>query len=170
VVGYRVTKYNPERRDLDGTFLDEDWTSVSDIGKSFNGAILSKEEYLRTENAYVETANSLISAAAIGSMRITDVEIRTATNEPMHFSDGVWDASRRTRDDQIVSGQELEKIVRGCLREYLWCRLTGPGGSYIHFGYDYYLYVGLPKTAKPAPLPNGIYLEQFASPYQADDE
>jgi hypothetical protein len=60
--------------------------------------------------------------------------------------------------------EQLEWIIRSSLRESVWCKLSGPNGSYIHFSYDYYLYIGSASNSvdKWSP-PNGIYAEPFQS-------
>jgi hypothetical protein len=47
---YRVTKYDPAHRAASGAYRDE-WTSFSDIGRSFGGVILTVEQYQRIEDA-----------------------------------------------------------------------------------------------------------------------
>lgn len=167
--GYRVTKYDPSKRDRDGKFLGEDWTSISDIGRTIGGTIFSKSDYLRSEDAYVETVKALLSAANISSMRVTDLEIR-ASGQVMHINDDVLNSCQRLQNNKIVSGNDFENVVRGCLREYIWCRMSGQYESYVHFGYDYYMYVGLPKPAKMFPLPHGIFFEELESPYMTTEE
>ena len=70
----------------------------------------------------------------------------------------------------LVAEKDLEVVVRGCLREYIWCRLTGPHSSYVHFGYDYYMYTGVPKSASAGMVPQGIFLEEMESPFLALDD
>jgi len=53
---WRVTKYNPRLRNRQGHFKGEAWTAVSDIGKVFDGEVLTIERYRAVEDAYVETA------------------------------------------------------------------------------------------------------------------
>lgn len=38
---YRITKYDPQYRDEQGIYIREDWTSYSDIGKTYNGKLLT---------------------------------------------------------------------------------------------------------------------------------
>jgi hypothetical protein len=47
VFEHRVSKYDPCLRDQSRP----EWTSVSDIGRSFAGAVLTQEEYRRVEDA-----------------------------------------------------------------------------------------------------------------------
>ena len=99
-------------------------------------------------------------------MRVTDLERRSPVPEP-HLNDAVLDSCRTVEDQQVLSGAQIDDIIRACLREYAWCRLKGPGGAYLHFGYDFYMYVGVLKSAKMLDLPRAIFLEEFESPYMS---
>jgi hypothetical protein len=42
------------------------------------------------------------------------------------------------------------------------------GEGFIHFGWDYYMYIGVPHpcpTARVRAADLGLYIEEFASPY-----
>ena len=56
---YRITKYNPINR-VDEVYIADEWTSSSDIGKVFNGKTLSRDTYLKTEQAYIDCCIELI--------------------------------------------------------------------------------------------------------------
>jgi hypothetical protein len=61
----------------------------------------------------------------------------------------------------------VDKIIRRILREEFRCRLEG-GEGFIHFGWDYYMYIGVPHpcpTARVRAADLGLYIEEFASPY-----
>ena len=66
---YRVTKYNPEYRNTDGTYSREEWTSYSDVGE-----IVSKEEYEKVENSYIESALNFLEEQNISKITITYLE------------------------------------------------------------------------------------------------
>lgn len=165
---YRVTKYDPRSRDRDGHFVGDEWTSVTDIGRTIGGKILSRSEYMRTEDTYVQAVLTLLAASKVGSMRVTDLEMRTLGEDKL-IDDGVLDVCRNIQNNNLVSAKHMEGIIRGCLRGYIWCRLSGSRGAYLHFGYDYYMYIGLPRAANSGVLPVGIFLEDFRSPYMALD-
>ena len=68
-----------------------------------------------------------------------------------------------------MSGQDLDWTIRLALREAIWCRLEGVDGFYVHFGYDYYMYVGSERADEaPRDLPSGIFAEQMGSPYSRE--
>ena len=74
------------------------------------------------------------------------------------------------QDRQCLSGGQIDDLIRSILREATWCKLVGADGTYLHFGYDYYLYFGTNRQgiAVPPPPP-GIYYEDFISPYASSD-
>ena len=48
---FRISKYN--RVFGQEYFLDDDWTSISDIGKVFKGRVLTYSAYEHLENQYL---------------------------------------------------------------------------------------------------------------------
>ncbi|QSX06726.1 hypothetical protein JYG23_04550 [Sedimentibacter sp. zth1] len=52
---WRITKYNPQYRDSYGAYLKDEWTSLSDVGKQYDGKVFTKDEYLEYERLYIES-------------------------------------------------------------------------------------------------------------------
>ncbi|MFP4355263.1 MAG: hypothetical protein ACLFUJ_09080 [Phycisphaerae bacterium] len=177
----RVTKYNPAFRDDNGEYLAHDWTYCSDIGKVFSGASLTANDYLEIEHKYVHTLCSILTAYGIKAMRISELHNDVSgpydlllagvpeclTESSREMLENVWERS------EMCNGQTLEKslfrdVFRLCLREVLWMKLESTTGGYVHFGYDYYVYVGV--DAKPTlwsiEVPDGIFIECCSSPYR----
>ncbi len=50
-----ITKYNPNYRNKQGHYRKNEWSSISDIGKRFDGELLTFDEYLKIENLYVKS-------------------------------------------------------------------------------------------------------------------
>ena len=62
--------------------------------------------------------------------------------------------------------EQLAEVIRLILREKFWCRLEAAGG-FLHFGYDYYLYLGVPHrcpAAERTASELGLYVEVFDQP------
>jgi len=56
---YRVTKYDPRKRDIQGRYLAEDWTSYSQVGRVIAGRAPSASiEAVRAEGLFVESFES----------------------------------------------------------------------------------------------------------------
>jgi hypothetical protein len=124
---YRITKYNPINRNSKGYYTLDEWTSFSDIEDSkYN---LTLESYLKAENAYLES-----------------IKIIAEFNKATNF---VFKNVENTTNFQVPKESEnLDKILEiatKCLREELWCKIISPYKLFIHFGYDYYMYIGSRK-------------------------
>jgi hypothetical protein len=154
---YRVTKYNPALRLADGTFQEKQWTSFSDVGRVFNGEKLTEEEYLRVEEAYLYAIEALLREAKVEHLVVRGLENHGDDRPPTFIQEGA-----------CLNIDECVVFARIALRERIWGKLVAPGRAYVHFGYDFYLYIGLPArcTAAIAEVERrGIYVEPFRSPY-----
>ncbi len=151
---YRITKYDPLLRNENGHFVAEDWTSISDIGKIFGQKPLTQSAYQIVEDAYISTIESFLNEAQISAMTLAAIE-NHGTDFPL-------------KKGTSIEFKDILSISRLTLREELWAKFTIPGKAYIHFGYDYYMYLGVPKQCKLAIKSAhelGLFVESFRSPY-----
>jgi len=165
--GWRITKYDPAYRNAAGAYLKDEWTSVSDIGRSFDGESLTVEEYRSVEDAYVSTALSFLSEANLNCLNVTSLETNNVAKADASLVEGLLNAAVVT-EGMIVCDGTLDDVCRLVLREVLWCRLESPAGFHIHFGWDYYMYVGSPCASEKSLAygkQHGLFLEPMASPY-----
>lgn len=161
---WRVTKYNPAHRDAQGKFSSAEWTSVHDVGKFFGGKELTVDEYLRMENAYIDTIVDFCTDAGCLSLTVRDAEqagpIPNVLGEVLLVPPAPLSK---------VSCDDLPIVIRSCLREIFWCRLEAEDESFkIHFGYDYYVYIlGVePSSVTLATArARGMFVEPWQSPY-----
>ena len=63
MIEYRVTKYDPAKRDARGAYLAEEWTSVTDIDRVFAGVLPTEDEYRRVEQASVDSVLAFLREA-----------------------------------------------------------------------------------------------------------
>ncbi len=151
---YRVTKYNPAFRNVSGAYTRNEWTAFCDIGKSFDGVLLTNAEYQRVENAYVTTVIAFLQESNILSLVVCSLE--NSHGIALGFSDG-----------SSLSLKQIEAALPRMLREEFWCKLEAPQ-SFVHVGYDYYMYLGVPVAcpkAEQLAASLGVFLEPFQSPY-----
>jgi hypothetical protein len=165
---WRITKYNPAFRDERGAYLKEEWTSVSDVGKSFGGVILTFGEYRRIEDAYVSTALSLVSEAGLDALTITHLETHGVAKARAEDLRGIAFDPKLASTGMSLPRGALGDVCRLVLREILWCKLEAVSGFYLHFGYDYYMYVGSPVRSEKSIAygrQQGLFVEEMGSPY-----
>lgn len=148
---YRITKYNPQRR-IGGVFIKGEWTSFSDIGKSYNNSQLTYEMYQKTENAYIDCCIELLNRSSVEILSVEQVE---------YYEDGI------NFPTAVSDIEEIRQIISSCLRERCWLKLIAKD-FFIHFGYDYYMYIGtvLPfATVDKISIKHGLFCEPYRSPY-----
>jgi hypothetical protein len=154
---FRLTKYDPSLRDPGGAYLREEWTSFSDVGHTFGGVRFDQDDYLRVEKAYLSALESLIREAGLKGLELRELESASKKPLPSFIVSG-----------RILSIAECIKFAKLALREQLWGKLVLPGIAYVHFGWDFYVYVGLPKCRSETVeriQSTGLFVEHFRSPY-----
>ncbi|MEI8381383.1 MAG: hypothetical protein WCJ09_14745 [Planctomycetota bacterium] len=155
VFEFRVTKYDPAHRDCHGVYTQYEWTSVSDVGREFAGVVLTESEYRRVEDAYITTAIAFLDESGVQSLTISGLECHAAVSLP--FAEG-----------SPLGLTDVGEVIRQILREKFWCRLEGTQ-AFVHVGYDYYMYIGVPLACPNAATfagQLGLFVEPFRSPYQ----
>lgn len=157
---WRITKYNPRNRDERGYYLDDkEWTCFSEVGTK-----VSEEDYLRIESDYINAITTFMDEMCLNRLYINALEL---------WSDGVLshDDSRFLRKiwvGKAVTVQEIRKLAKLTLRNDIWCKLSCKKEFFVHFGYDYYMYIGASKdcpSSRKKTQDSGLFVEEFNSPY-----
>jgi hypothetical protein len=155
MIEYRVTKYNPAFRDAHGAYIADEWILFKQIGSTFGGVVLTEGEYLRVEDAYINSATAFIKEGGLNSLTVEGIENHRKL--PLEFGNGT-----------VLSLEQVGDVIRQMLREELWCRLEGQSG-FVHIGWDYYMYIGVPHRCPKAEFlveELGLHPELFPSPYK----
>jgi hypothetical protein len=151
---YRICKYDPAFRDETGAYQRDEWTSVSDIGKSFAGVTLDASTYLATETAYVRAMREFMTDAGVTSLRVAALEPPPDLDPLVQYelpdAEALTRLAREIRDGMELSGAALDRACRLNLREVLWCRLEQPARLVVETSYDYYLHIGTTAPSERA--------------------
>lgn len=73
------------------------------------------------------------------------------------------------KEDDLLSLEQVKIVSKLILREYLWCKLISKYKMFVHFGYDYYMYIGSRSQCKDTLRKikdSGLFVEDFESPYK----
>jgi hypothetical protein len=172
---WRITKYNPIYRNERGHYLKDDWTSIADIGRFYDGLEFTADSYRSVENAYVAATLEFLAEAGYNSLKITYLETALLQENRIDFQqlqDIALDP-RQVSLGMVFAGQDLADLCRLVLREILWCKLAWDDRFYLHFGYDYYMYLGSPCASERSIAyghQQNLFIEEMVSPYwNADD-
>lgn len=154
---YRITKYNPKFRDETGAYTKDEWTEFSDVGKEFDGNVLTIGEYEQVESAYIETLIAFLEENNISNLNIYKIE----NFRDVKFGDKIIKRS------QFYNLPDLRELFRMILRGQFWAKFKNEDGSYVDFGWDYYMYIGVPNQSKKAiefAEKNHLYVEECPEP------
>lgn len=153
----RVTKYNPINRDANGHYtLVEEWTSISDVGNTYEGQVFTMDQYLATEEKYIRAVEVLLQNTGVTNLKIISLENHNNESE-LDLEEG-----------KTIPRKLVKELVKMILRERVWGKLVAKNQFEVHFGYDYYMYfVGESLTeeiVEELKRIEGLYVENFESP------
>ncbi|WP_327170122.1 hypothetical protein OG471_00600 [Streptomyces sp. NBC_01336] len=128
-----LCKYDKARRrgDID------DWTDHSDIGASFDGRVLTAEEYQRTEDRYIAAAHILARAA--GASRFT------LRNVFLHSPPPDW--LGEVYEGRIVDMTSALRMLRGHMSGDAPAAWFESEKMCMMMGFDFYMHVQIPERA-----------------------
>jgi hypothetical protein len=153
----RLSKYDPAKRDSTGAFSQDDWTMYQQIGAIVAGRRLTRRDYQRTEDRYIAAILEMIREVGISKVRINRV---SAVNRGKVRS--------LPKKNDYVSLVQLERLSRWALKGELDVSFTLPRQFYLHFGFDYLVYIGLPRRPDVSIsrlARKGLFVEEMRSPY-----
>lgn len=162
---YRITKYNPMYRDIEGIYSIDEWTSISDIGKLYGSREFSLPEYLKVESKYIEAIALFMKCNDLNSFVISEVE--KYSDEMEQNSANMESIYHNIKEGDLLNIAEIPNICRLLLREYMWGKFAAPT-MFVHFGQDYYMYIGVTKECENVIdriIEMGLFVEEFESPY-----
>jgi hypothetical protein len=155
---YRITKYDPGLRNDAGHYTREEWTHFAQVGKRVAGRRLTAREYLRTEALYLSALKAVLLEANVSSVQVRGLWLPARTSAPLR----AW---RRRHTITIARAIEFAQLA---LRNQVGGQLIAPRRAYVHFGWDYYMYLGVSrKTPKAlaAIQSSGLFVESHLTPY-----
>lgn len=143
---YSISKYRPQFYDSAGCYIRNEWTSVSDIGKSFADGILTEEEYIKIETKYITTAIELARSAGCTYLTVSYIEgdskdiVNSVNSHKLNH--GLIESAKTIRQGLRISLNDCQDYLRLCLREYCWAVFSNKTHNFlVKFGYDYYMHV-----------------------------
>lgn len=163
---FRVTKYNPSYRNDHGHFMRDDWISYGDIGKTFEGKLLNYEDYLITENQYIDAVVKTMEFIKINSVSLSGLE-KLAIKFDRYTTDGMKKLVKNLNVRKKVNITEIPDLCRLLLRRNIWARIECPQ-MFVHFGYDYYMYLGIEDEYAEVTKTFSLFVEPMESPYKVE--
>ncbi|QDQ02183.1 hypothetical protein FOH38_17775 [Lysinibacillus fusiformis] len=171
---YRITKYNPDLRNLNGEYTKEEWISPTQIGRSFDGKVFTIKDYLQVEKAYIDTVISFIKESKSKSLRVIQLERNNKLLQDE--SSELFEEKFKNivlEEDLLVNETEITIICKMVLRDYIYCHLISSSNFFVHFASDYYMFIGSNQPCSNAvhfARTNNLFVEEYQSPYYLTEE
>lgn len=160
MLSWRITKYNPSNRDERGCYLDDkEWTCFSEVGTN-----VSEEDYLRTESNYINAITTFMDEIGLNRLYLNELELwsdEVLSQNASNFLRKMWVG-------KVVTAQEIRELAKLTLRNVICCKLSCKKEFFVHFGYDYYMYIGAIKdcpSSRKKVQDTGLFVEDYNSPY-----
>lgn len=145
---HEIVKYKPENYDSEGRYTVDEWTSISDVGKTYNGKTLTFDEYLATEQKYVDAIRNIVIESGCKCLIVRYIElyksytIKQIKSRPYKEDPEIIKLVRTLDMGKRIYLDTLDKVIRMALREYMYVILSSNEHSLlIESGYDYYMKV-----------------------------
>lgn len=134
---YSISKYRPQFYDSQSCYTRNEWTSISDIGKSFDDGVLTINEYLETERHYINTAIELARISGCSYLTVDYLEgkymAQNVTGHPLNSN--LLESAQKMRHGLKIRVSDCADYLRLCLRECCYASFSNHSHNfYINFG------------------------------------
>lgn len=166
---WRITKYTPKKRNPQGWFITDTWTSYSDIGSLYQEEKFTYDEYIRVENLYINAIIQFMKCLNIFHLQVKCLENYDRINEDLSVNKAEVMFVETLKENDLLSLEQVKMASKLILREYFWCKLISKYKMFVDFGYDYYMYIGCRLACNDTIQKireSGLYVENFESPYK----
>lgn len=173
---WQVRKYPPIKKGEEKKSKIPTWTSIIDIGQYYEGKEFTAEDYLFTEDKYVEAVKIYTSSIQVHELEIylinklkEELFLRHTLKYPECYSAEIISLYYSLVDGAILSGKQIEHIVRLGMREDITCQLRCGNEFFLNFTYDYYMDIGSSIICEDAInqiKETGLYIDLWEWPYQ----
>ena len=72
---HEIVKYEPQYYDENGVYQKDEWTYYGDIGKEYEGRVVTMEDYLDVENRFIDITRTILETAGCTYITLGYVEV-----------------------------------------------------------------------------------------------
>ncbi len=98
------------------------------------------------EDAYVRVLLTIMREQGVHTLAVKGLEknfyFLAKSNNFQLYTNKIHDLYTKVLENDLIDIEEIGNLVRLILRDNLWCKLEYNNKLCIHFGHDYYMYVG----------------------------
>jgi hypothetical protein len=171
---YNISKYNPAFRDNNWRYMKEDWSSISDVGKTFDGKTLTVEDYLATEDNYIKAIQIILKFYNLTYLRVCDVRksfedkkfMNLISKRKIVYTSDILETYNSAESIERIELKDLDVFFRLLLREDIGAKIFYPRRLKIFICYDYLMGIHSSRPIKKI-IPDlealGLFVEEFSA-------
>ncbi len=160
-----ISKFDPQLRDDLGYYNKDEWVNLSDFYA--NGGC-NINDYLRIENNQIAVLKTIVKDLGSNDFKIIYVEDPFSEIYPWHYNIGSLDElgkqsleffiSFKPQAGMKVSIDDIDNLIRGCLRSVFWVAIDFDNDGYIRTDSEMGLVIGCKRNFSWIDQP-GIFVE-----------
>lgn len=169
---YNISKYNPAFRDSNWRYMKEDWTGISDIGKTFDGKVLAVEDYIATEDSYIKAIQTIFDFFNLEYLKVYDVRKSFGDNQflelinmrKVKYTSDILELYNIANSIEKLEYEDLDLFCRLLLREDIGAKIWYPRKVKIFICYDYLMGIHSSRSIEkiiPAIETLGLFVEEI---------
>lgn len=169
---YNISKYNPSFRDSNWIYMKEDWTAISDIGRTFDSKILTVKDYIDTEDRYIKAIQTILSFYNLPYLKVCKVRKsfeeenfkELIARRKVEYTPDILDMYSKVEDIERLTYKDIDSFFRLLLREDIGANLSYPRKMKIFICYDYLMGIHCSRSLErviPAIEALGLFVEKF---------
>lgn len=171
---FNISKYNPAFRDSNWRYIKEDWTAISDIGKVFDGKMLTVADYMSTEDNYIKAIQAIFQFCNLTYLKVEDVRksfedkkfMDIIQNRKVGYTPQILEIYNNVEGIKKLEFQDLDLFFRLLLREDIGAKIFYPRKLKIFICYDYLMGVNSSRSINqiiPFIESIGLFVEELGS-------
>lgn len=148
---WQISKYKNDELPLSGVGSSPTWSSVSDIGNTYNGKKFLKSDYLIVEELFIKAIQAFMNCTNSNKLIVNQLEkpLKLEGIEASLLKAGfsleeskeMLEFFKEVEKGMTIGLSEVKLITQLALREYVWTQLQSES-LFVRFDYDYFVDIG----------------------------
>ncbi|WP_133250197.1 hypothetical protein [Ruminiclostridium sufflavum] len=152
--------------------MKEDWTAISDIGKTFEGKILTVEDYIAIEDSYIKAIQTIFEFFNLKYLKVCDVRksfgddqfLDLISRRKVKYTSDTLEIYNIAESIEKLEYKDLDLFFRLMLREDIGAKIFYPRKLKIFICYDYLMGIHTSRSIEkiiPEIEALGLFVEAF---------
>lgn len=146
---HTVVKYRPEFYNEQGHYTKDEWTSICDMDKEYDGHKFTLKEYIEVESNYVKFIRELMEYSEMEFVSVRRFNLYESISKRIakdkrfcEINEPLKDLDKTLKKGLRIHRTKIGNYIRACLRELAEISFENRGkGFEFDFGYDYYMHI-----------------------------